>query len=309
MVTMFTLYGLWRSRVKKRVLIIGLIMGTMGFFQKAMAGDDYIEVYSAFTNGKRVFVEGRVVDVKDKKTKESNVFSAFINDERKNVEVTLSVGENVYVDKSDSEGYFLFDVETKSVLKQMQTVTLQTKDEKSLQELLLYYPSSKKHIGVISDFDDTVVVSDVTKKVKLLYNTFFKSYKKREIIPEVEKQIKEVLKENNSTEQSALFIISGSPYQLTYAINNFLDFHNFPKRAVLTKKVHGEKKDFLLASVAYKYDKIVRLIEMYPQINWVLFGDSGEKDKEIYLKVKKQYSSRIGTIYIRDVESKKVEAL
>ena len=45
---------------------------------------------------------------------------------------------------------------------------------------------------------------------------------------------------------------------------------------------------------------------MYPNIKWVFFGDSGEKDTKIYKKIYKEFPSRIKSIYIRDVNSKKL---
>ena len=287
-----------------KIFLVGVIL-----ICTLLSADDFIEIYSAYTNGSRVVIEGRVIDKEDRKTKESKIHSAFFNDEKKKVAVYLEVKGERFVVKSDDEAYFSFDIDPKVKLKRGESITLQTDDKKSLQSLEPFFPSSQKHIGVISDFDDTVVVSDVTSKGKLIYNTFFKNYKEREIVTQVEKKIKKILKSNKLQDDVALFFISGSPHQLNNNIKNFLEYHHFQKTAILTKKIHGEDKDSLHASIAYKYDKIVRLIEIYPQVKWVLFGDSGEKDAEIYLKVLKNYPKSVEDIYIRDVESKKVEKI
>ena len=290
------------SILKKTILFLTLL-------QQMTLASDYIEVYSAYTNGKRVLVQGRIIDSEDKKTKKSNLFSAFFNDEKKDITINLKMNNKSYVGQSDNEGYFVFDINLSQSLEQNKSISLETDDKTSLQTISLFQPSSKEHIGIISDFDDTVIVSDVTTKIKLLYNTFFKNFKERKIVSEIEKKIKRLLKENNLSDESALFFISGSPHQFNNNINNFLDYHVFPKRSILTKKIHGEKKDDLQASIAYKYDKIVRLIEMYPQVKWVFFGDSGEKDPSIYLKVRQYYPNSVKEIYIRDVESGKVEKM
>jgi len=274
-----------------------------------MMASDFIEVYSAYTNGKKIVVEGRIIDSKDKKSSSSKVFGAFFNDEKKNVAITLEVNKKKYIHKSDDEGYFLFELSNLKSIVAQQHISLHTKEKASLQNIELFYPSLEAHIGVISDFDDTVIVSNVTHKTKLLYDTFFKTYKERELVDEVEKKIKSILKSNTNRGESALFFISGSPYQLQNNMKLFLDFHAFPKRTVLTKKIHGSKHDSLFASVSYKYDKIVKLFQMYPHLKWVFFGDSGEKDPEIYLKVLKNYPNRVVDIYIRDVKSKKLNKL
>jgi len=272
--------------------------------QALFANSDYIELYNAYTNGAELVVQGRVIDQEDKKTKESKILSAFFNSEKKEVNVYLKIDKENFSLKSDNEGYFTFEVTSKVGIELNNTVVLHTDGNGSENEIVPFFPSTKKHIGVISDFDDTVVVSNVTNKGKLLYNSFFKNFKERELVKDISRRIKSRLKNN-----SALFFISGSPHQFSNSINNFLDYHHFPKRAILTKKIHGEKSDSLHASIAYKYAKIVKLIKMYPHVKWILYGDSGEKDEEIYWKVKQDYSEKIEAIYIRNVESEKVKKL
>ena len=279
--------------MKKNILIALFLLLIV---EQLVAKDDFIELYNAYTNGTRLIIKGRVIDKEDKKTTKSKIYSAFFNDEKKEVNVYLEFNKEHFVVKSNNEAYFTFDVKPKHKLHKGQKILLKTNDETSLQTIEPFFPSLKEHIGVISDVDDTVVVSDVTHKAKLIYNTFFKNYKERKIVKEVEQKIKTILKNNKLQEETAMFFISGSPHQLNNNIKNFLDYHNFQKHAVLTKIIHGEGKDSLHASIAYKYDKIVRLLKMYPRIKWVLFGDSGEKDAEIYLKVLKNYPQRIKEI-------------
>ena len=288
---------------KSMVLVLFLMM----LVEQLMGVNNYIELYSAYTNGSRVVIEGRVIDTKDKKTKESKLYSAFFNDEKKGVTLYLNIHGEQFVIKSDNEAYFSFDIKPKNELKRGENIGLKTSEEGSLQKIKPFFPSSKEHIGVISDFDDTVLISDVTHKGKLLYNTFFKNYKERKLVVDVAQKIKNTLLKNKLQEDIALFFISGSPHQLNNSINNFLDYHTFQKRAVLTKKIHGAKKDSLHATVSYKYEKIVKLIKMYPHVKWVFFGDSGEKDSEIYQKVLTNYPKRVEKIYIRDVGNSNVD--
>ena len=291
----------------KKSIVMGLFFLSVSEF--AMATGDYIELYNAYTNGSRVIVKGRVIDVNDKKTKESSPFSAFFNDEKKWAKVYLEIEKERFVVESDNEAYFTFDVKPKSRLKRGESILLKTEDANSLQKVEPFFPSLKEHIGVISDFDDTVLVSDVTSNLKLLYNTFLKDYKERKVIVKISQKIKTLMRKDGLQEDKALFFISGSPHQLNNTINSFLDYHHFQKHMLLTKKIHGDVSESLHTTIACKYDKIVRLIEMYPKVKWVLLGDSGERDAEVYWKVRKHYPSSVKAIYIRDVESKKVKKI
>jgi phosphatidate phosphatase APP1 len=47
------------------------------------------------------------------------------------------------------------------------------------------------------------------------------------------------------------------------------------------------------------------LLKTYPQLPFILIGDSGEKDPEYYQEIVKQFPNRILAVYIREVKSKK----
>ena len=300
------MYKRYKGKIMTGVLALSVLIA---FTINLNANNDYIEIYSAYTNGSIISVNGRIIDQKDKKSTKSSVVSAFFNNEKKDTNISMLVNDKEYFSKSDNEGYFTFDINLSTTYKRDSDILLTVNNKKYIKKVQLFYPSVKKHIGIISDFDDTVIVSDVTNKLKLMYNTFIKNYMQREVIDEVKNKILQVDRENSLSDNRALFFISGSPHQLSDIMNNFLNLHKFPKRAILTKKLHGENRDSFFATVAYKYDKIVKLINMYPHIKWVLFGDSGEKDEEVYLKIIKEFPNKIEEVYIRDVKTDKIEKL
>ncbi|HHH20786.1 MAG TPA: DUF2183 domain-containing protein, partial [Nitratifractor sp.] len=100
----------------------------------------------------------------------------------------------------------------------------------------------------------------------------------------------------------------GSPQQLFTPIEGFLNFHHFPKHVTILKKAHGDNKDPLTDQFAYKMQKIERLIGLYPNMKWVMFGDSGEKDAEVYRYIKEKYPDRVIRYYIRDIESGEIKS-
>ncbi|HGZ71241.1 MAG TPA: DUF2183 domain-containing protein, partial [Nitratifractor sp.] len=51
-----------------------------------------------------------------------------------------------------------------------------------------------------------------------------------------------------------------------------------------------------------------RLIGLYPNMKWVMFGDSGEKDAEVYRYIKEKYPDRVIRYYIRDIESGEIKS-
>jgi phosphatidate phosphatase APP1 len=51
----------------------------------------------------------------------------------------------------------------------------------------------------------------------------------------------------------------------------------------------------------HKFKEIVQIFESYPELSFVLVGDSGQEDPKIYREVVKTYPGRVLAIYIRDV--------
>jgi len=280
-----------------------------------MVADDKIEIYSCYGNSKHIIIDGRVFEKKEELkvsrddgylTNFKNKLFEIFNDEKEYAEVTISINEDKYQILSDEEGYFEFELTShKKRFSHNQLIEVSINGGKTISRCTAFIPTEEEQIGVISDFDDTLVISNVTDKIGLFFNLFLKNYKQRKPIKETYNIIKETIKGKNR----AFFIVTGSPKQLHKSIEKFLDYHNFPKRTIITKKLHGENSDPIFNQLEYKFNKVKNIILLYPQIKWRLIGDSGEKDREAYEKILKTYPNSIESIYIRDVESGRVEKI
>ncbi len=273
-----------------------------------------IQIHTCYGTPTHLIVEGRVLSERDVEQSSKNdgkiknlkkKLGELFNDELKDVELTLKLGSYGHTIVSDDEGYFRFEFTAQSPRfyndSKIKLYAVKEKIEGGCTPAIF---DSKPRLGVISDFDDTVIISGVTSKMKLMKNTFFKNYTQREVVTEISEKIRYTVHG-----ELPLFFVTGSPRQLQGAIHQFLDLHHFPKRTVITKKIHGDNSDPLLDQIAYKYEKIKDLILLYPSVKWVMFGDSGEKDREVYTRIQKAYPDRTQAIFIRDVESGKIKLI
>ena len=287
---------------------------TLLTFSQLLAGDA-IEVYYCYGNDRTLLVAGRVLDPREMpEAKRDDSFLTnlwrklgyIFNDERKDVPVMLQVGKYTFETRTDNEGYFAFETTfPPGTLKPYEKVTLSLPRQPKVSTACeAWIPSSPQQVGIISDFDDTLIVSDVTHKLKLAYQLLLKNYKQREAVAGMAERFGEILAKSPD---KPLFVITGSPKQFHIVIQKFLDYHRFPKRTLITKQIHGDRSWSPFRQHDYKTKQIERLIALYPQIRWVLFGDSGEQDREIYIKLAKQHPDKIEAIFIRDVDSGKIE--
>ena len=151
-------------------------------------------------------------------------------------------------------------------------------------------------LTVISDVDDTIKISEVLDKKELIKNTFVKPYKTTEGFPEYYKTLKK---------QGAYFhYVSASPWQLHPSLKSFMDAH-YPKGSIALRNFRLKDSSlfgFLKSSAEYKIRQIKRIIERYPKHQFILIGDSGEHDPDVYAKVYQLFPKNIKAIQIRAVE-------
>lgn len=298
----------------KKAILLSLIG-----FNSLLVAQPTIDVYTCYGNVHELIVEGRVLterSFKESKKEDSWLTNSWenlghlINDEKKNTPITLQIDKVQYHSSTDDEGYFEFNVTNqKKSFSNQQPIQLFLNNEPIITICLALILKDVPQMGIISDFDDTLIVSDVTDKLRLVGNFLFKNYKQREVVTGMVERFQTILSQNDSKQSIPLFIITGSPKQLDNNIHNFLDFHHFPPRTVITKKIHGKNPDDLLNQVTYKQKKIEKLITLYPKVQWTLFGDSGEQDPEVYKCIAQKYPTHIKAVFIRDVETNEINLM
>jgi phosphatidate phosphatase APP1 len=97
-----------------------------------------------------------------------------------------------------------------------------------------------------------------------------------------------------------VFYVSKSPWNLYDFLVDFLDYHQLPRGPLLLRDIGLREAP----PVDHKSAAVQQLLETYAQLRFVLLGDSGERDPEIYLETAARYPQRIAAIYIRDLGGK-----
>ncbi len=102
--------------------------------------------------------------------------------------------------------------------------------------------------------------------------------------------------------------VSSSPWQLYPVLSEFIDKQAYPRGSMHLKliRVKDESIFNLFATPEEgKVPTITKLLTTYPKRRFILVGDSGERDANIYADIAKRYPGRIVKIYIRDVKGDK----
>ena len=160
-------------------------------------------------------------------------------------------------------------------------------------------------VSVVSDIDDTVKETHIPAGAnEVIHNTFFRPFVAAATMADMYRGM-----------DATFHYVSGGPFQLYEPIAEFLfgTEAGFPAGTLHMKVI---TKDLLSistwnaisrllinpdATFLHKTAEIAQLMRRFPRRSFVLIGDSGEHDPEVYSHLRKQFSSQVQEIRIRDV--------
>jgi hypothetical protein len=159
-------------------------------------------------------------------------------------------------------------------------------------------------LSVISDVDDTVKDSCVLNKIKLLENTFLMPYQAVTGMANAYRCL---------ADKGATFhFVSCSPWHLYPTFDAFLTENGFPSATMTMKRLRlkdSSMKEFLSSPEEFKVPRIFSMIRAFPHRQFLLIGDSGEKDPEVYGQIARLCPNQVIGIFIRNVTGESVESV
>ncbi|KIK54891.1 hypothetical protein GYMLUDRAFT_889270 [Collybiopsis luxurians FD-317 M1] len=175
-------------------------------------------------------------------------------------------------------------------------------------------------LGVISDVDDTIKVTNVLNKTLLMENTLYKNPVPIAGMPNLYSHLAKALisqSDAGKTITPQFLYVSGSPFQLYPFLSDFLKSH-FPDSngplflqnlsitdlSLIFDQFGGGKDQ---AKVDYKVKQINKIQGMYPKKSFLAVGDSTEMDPEVYGKIFREHKDFIRCIWIHVVDGAKNE--
>ncbi|HSC80052.1 MAG TPA: phosphatase domain-containing protein, partial [Chitinolyticbacter sp.] len=210
--------------------------------------------------------------------------------------VTLNLGSWQWRTHVDSQGYWLLAQNAPLPLDPGWHPITSTPAASSEARLLVPHPDNR--IGIISDMDDTVMVSQVNTRARLLRNSLMRPPEARQAFAGVAALYAHIAALNPQPATTPVFYLSASPRQFTDNLRRFLCANAFPPGVLLTKR-WGEGS--LTNQRAYKTARLEAVFAALPDVRFHLFGDDGEQDPEIYADIRQRHPTRVASIWIRRV--------
>lgn len=162
-------------------------------------------------------------------------------------------------------------------------------------------PLHSKGLSVISDIDDTLIASHVKKKLKLVKTFLFRRFDQIRVFPKSLFLVKQLLRGPQGRGGGTVHYVTGSPAVIYDRLFRLFRLRSFPIGSMHMKRLRGKKAHGALKHLQYKINHIRSILAMYPKRRFILIGDSGEKDPEVYAAIRKAYPQQIAGIFIHSV--------
>ena len=273
--------------------------------------------YLSFGTQTQLFVRGRVIEDKSLSLATpdssrwrnlSDTYKRFVSDKVPNARLRVRYPGGEAEVQADAQGYFRARLELPEPVPAgwcKVTYTLNAPQRKGVEAAtaqgLVLIPESGAQFGVISDIDDTVVQTDVTRWLRVAGAVLFGNAHTRLPFRGVAAFYR-ALESGTTGTRNPLFYVSSSPWNLYDLLLEFLTLGQIPLGPLSLRDWRGGTGElFPSEHGGFKQGEIRRILDTFPDLPFILIGDSGEEDPEIYGDIVDSYPGRILGVYIRNV--------
>jgi phosphatidate phosphatase APP1 len=298
-------FSLFRLRIGRKFRLIRTVM---------------IMPYQGFGNKSEIFFLGRVLrdrgiglsTLEDSRWKNfSRMYKRFMTWEIPFKQVKATFGSVAEMAITDGDGYFEFRInpaDPEEVSAPWQEIKLElinrvaVSAERVTAINRIFIASKEVEFGVISDIDDTIVPTGATRMWEMIKTTFFGNAHTRVPFPGVSAFYQALAKGSAGKVDNPFFYVSSSPWNLYDFLMEFMHIHEIPHGPLMLRDIGLSRENFFSGShTEHKLTQVERIFEIISDIPFILVGDSGQHDAEIYHQVIRDFPGRVKMVYIRDV--------
>lgn len=210
--------------------------------------------------------------------------------------VTIDVGDRQHEVRTDRGGNI--DVVVEAGLEPgWRTVRLHRAGAESVEAPVRILAPDVR-LAVVSDIDDTIMVTALPRPLLAAWNTFVLDEYARSPVPGMS-----VLYERLVTAhpEAPVFYLSTGAWNAAPALTRFLSRNLYPAGPLLLTD-WGPTNDRLFRSGrAHKRATLERLAREFPDVRWLLIGDDGQHDQEIYGNFVASHPDNVAAVAIRQL--------
>lgn len=269
-----------------------------------------VQVYTAFVTSSHVYIKGRVLKNRSPVSfigqgPMSSLFNTILraySNELPFVPLKCRFGDHVFEEKTDKEGYFeiFYSIsDFTSIPKEIHIEAEYKENPIYAKKAIRLYLYDVPH-GIVSDIDDTILVSKVKSffKLKMLFNTAFVNPFRRKPIESAAEAFHTLL--TSSEGHSPMIYLSNSPWNIYDYLQSFLVHNAFPVGELILRDMGVQLLKTRDIHEFNKYKELEKLLTAFGNTRFTLIGDTGELDFDIYKAIYEKYPDRIERIILNN---------
>ena len=221
----------------------------------------------------------------------------FVTAPANGVRVTVRLGEGQTTAVSDRGGYVDVEVHGHGLPPGWQEAQL-TLDNGDTLSVSVMVVDPQARTGLVSDIDDTVMVTHLPRILIAGWNTFIRSELGREQVPGMSAMYRALLAERPTM---PIFYLSTGAWNVAPAITRFLRRHSYPVGPLLLTDWGPTNTGWFRSGQEHKERELRRLRQEFPDIRWILVGDDGQHDPVIYGEFAHEFPEAVEAVAIREL--------
>ena len=256
--------------------------------------------FSGYGSTERVHVLGRVLMRSPEFQPETEIqrgWRQFITTQLGNHPVTVRVGDQVVHSKTDANGYVDVLVLDHGLEPGWNDVVIEAEDaEPATARVLIVSPDAR--IGLVSDIDDTVMVTWLPRAMLAAWNSWVRHTNTRKPVPGMADFYRELLADHPG---APVVYLSTGAWNTFETLESFLDVHGLPDGPMLLTDWGPTPTGLFRSGQEHKKVQLRNLFIDFPDINWILVGDDGQHDPLIYGDAVFEHPDRVAGVAIRQL--------
>lgn len=280
-----------------------------------------IAAYRGFGTQEKLYLKGRVLEDKGISAASEddsvwdnlvNMYKRFASAEVPHARLLARFQGLDYEIQADDEGYFDLWLEPTHPLPtgrlwhdiELELISPRRKNATPVKAIgNVFVPPPSSRFAVISDIDDTVLHTDAVSMLRMARTVLLSNARTRLPFKGVAAFYRALFRGCDQKNFNPLFYVSNSPWNLYDLLGEFFHLNDIPIGPVLFLRNWGftHKEQLPTRKRPHKLTIARNMLTQFPHLPFILIGDSGEEDPEIYTELVDAFPNRIRAVYIRNV--------
>ncbi len=269
---------------------------------KAKSRRGWVPQVSGFTgygNAERARVLGRVLMAdpnREPKTEVERGYRQFFTTQVPNIAVTVELGDQRVTAQTDRNGYLEVLILDHGLTPGWHTATVRTPLSAEATEARVQIIADDVTHGLISDVDDTIMVTMLPRAMLAAWNSWVKKTNTRQPVPGMRDLYAELLAPDEPT-----FYVSTGAWNTFDTLTDFIAREQLPPGPLLLTDWGPTPTGLFRSGQEHKRVALRNLIVDFPNIRWTLVGDDGQHDPMLYSDLVQEHPDRVRLVAIREL--------